>query len=695
MTASLDQPVTVLHRMAKRLERPLGRIGIRTTRELLEYAPVRHDDLRTVTAIRDLRVGVAAVIHGKIVDIRSRRSVRRRMVLTEALVSDATGSMRCVWFQQPYLAHVYPTGTEVAIAGTMTSDTYGLQVSSPVIEFLRDVTVHTSRMVPVYALTSGITQKQLRTLVHAALPYLAALPETLPHALVAREGICSRASAFRELHFPTTPEALTVARDRLAFEEVVMHLLRVRTTRAEIEAATAPTIPLDGAATDVFIRALPFPLTRAQQRAVQEILSDMAGGQASGVNGQVSGAVRPMQRLLNGDVGSGKTAVAMIAAVTVARAGYQTAYLAPTDVLARQQARAFCAVCQPMGVHVALWTASAREIDGAPATLAVLARAVREGTAAIIIGTHAILSSRVSFAALALAIVDEQHRFGVEQRAALRAKVDSQQSTVNSRMMPHLLSMTATPIPRTLSLAFLGDLAVSVLDELPRNRTPVRTSVVSPGDRVAMTQAIRSEIAAGRQVFIVCPMIESDPGAEIAAVTEAYERAQRAFPGVPIGLLHGRLRPRVAAEVMTEFATQRSAILVATTVIEVGVDHPNATVMVIEDAERFGLAQLHQLRGRVGRGSASGTCYLTTRSAEASARQRLERVASCTDGFALAELDLRVRGPGAVFGLEQSGRPEFQFATFDPALFARASRAIAALPHGAMAGIGGTAAHLE
>lgn len=670
MPPTIDQPVTSFHPYAKRLSAPLKRLGIATVRDLLLHTPVRHEDLRMVVAIRDARAGQHAVVRGRIVTIANRRSPRRRVLVTEALVSDATGTIRCTWFQQPYLAHAFAIGTTVIIAGPVVADAYGLHVAGPMIERDRGDTLHAGRLVPVYPLTAGMTQKQFRFLVHAALPCIPQLSETLPEGVRHAAGLTDLHAAIRDIHFPADIAAVERARKRLAFEEAYTYFLHVRASREERDHAVAPVIPLDAETTRTIVQGLPFSLTVAQERVVQEILRDVA-------------AARPMQRLLNGDVGSGKTVVAAIAAANVARAEYQTAYLAPTEILATQQERVLTRLLQPLGIRVALWTSASQMLDGAPSTARSVAAAVRSGGVDVVVGTHVLLGERVRFHRLALAIVDEQHRFGVAQRAALRAKVDSRQPIADSRAMPHLLSMTATPIPRTLALAMLGDLDQSVLDERPPGRTSVATTVVTTTDRLHMTRAIREEVDAGRQVFIVCPKIDAeDPdhstgqvAREIAAVEEALERAQRAFPGVSIGALHGKLRKDVQRVVMADFIARRIMVLVATTVIEVGVDCPNATVMVIEDAERFGLAQLHQLRGRVGRGADAGTCYLTTRSEDVGVHARLQRVASCADGFRLAELDLEERGPGVVAGQQQSGWPEFRYATINSDLFRRARHA--------------------
>ena len=621
------------------------------------------------------------MVRGHVVTIENRRSPRRRALITSALVSDDTGTIRCTWFQQPYLAHAFVAGTSVIVAGPVVSDTYGLHLASPMMERDRGETLHAGRLVPVYPLTAGMTQKQFRFLVHAALPHIRQLSETLPETVRQSEGLVDVYTAIHDIHFPSSEEEVARARTRLAFEEVYVYFLRVRASREELDHAIAPMIPFDAAFVGSLTDRLPFPLTGAQERAVQDIVLDMCGSSSStAVEGEKHGGdfVRPMQRLLNGDVGSGKTVVAAIAAANVVRAGFQAAYLAPTEILAVQQERTFVRLLQPLGIRVALWTRTSQMLNGAPSTARLVAAAAHTGEADVVIGTHTLLAERVHFHRLALVIVDEQHRFGVEQRAELRKKADGR--------TPHLLSMTATPIPRTLALTLLGDLDQSVLDERPLGRMPVRTMVVTTPDRLAMTREIREEIDVGHQVFIVCPKIDADDpdavlergGGEAAAVEEAFERAQRAFPGITTSVLHGRLRKDAQRAVMSDFLDRRIAVLVATTVIEVGVDCPNATVMVVEDAERFGLAQLHQLRGRVGRGKDPGICYLTTRSEDAMVHARLRRVAECTDGFLLAELDLQERGPGVVVGQQQSGWPEFRYATMGSELFRRARDAAAA-----------------
>lgn len=741
-----DLSITALHRFGAKLAKPLQRLGIATVGDLLAHIPVRHEDLRSVTGVHDVVPGARAIVCGIVTSIENRRAFRRRMIVTEALITDATGAIRCTWFQQPYLAHAFRSGSRVIVAGDVVADRFGIHLQSPVMERDTDTNLHAGRLVPIYACTAGISQKQLRFLMHAALPATALLQETLPPAICSNEGLYARSDAVRAVHFPADDAALQRARERLLFDELLAYVLRARASRRELDAARAPAIRVDGATMRRVIAALPFLLTGAQDRALSDIVGDMTGGATS------APAIRPMSRLLNGDVGSGKTAVAAVAAAMVAHAGKQVAYLAPTEVLAVQQAGVCTAWLRPLGIRVACWTRTAQRLDGAPVTPKDLRAAVRDGSAHIVIGTHAILAPSVRFADLGLAIIDEQHRFGVDQRAALRSKaeegslrVGDQPAAVRSDAMrspgvssgknrtgasgdgaaarsrsskgrsvreagsarsqaapttraargcwlPHLLSMTATPIPRTLQLSLLGDLAVSLLDERPRARKPVATHVVGPMDRLMMTRAVRQELDAGHQAFIVCGTIEDDGGGVLATATEAYERAQRVFAGARVGLLHGRMKPGAQQDVMAAFAAHALDILVATTIIEVGVDQPNATVMIIEDAERFGLSQLHQLRGRVGRGDAAGICFLATRQDAVGVRAHLARVAATTDGFALAELDLAKRGPGTLFGTVQSGRIAFPIGEMEPRLLERV-RSVADVLLASGAAIAG--AHLE
>jgi ATP-dependent DNA helicase RecG len=495
--------------------------------------------------------------------------------------------------------------------------------------------------VPVYPLTTGLTQWQLRRFVTAGLALAGDVPDHFPEPFRTAHRLVSLAAALRGIHQPTSDADVAAARRRLAFDEVFFLQLSRTLSRQRRRERTAPRLT---ASLDALIRCLPVSLTVDQARAAEDVLQDLA-------------QPYPMARLLQGEVGSGKTMVAALAAAAAASNGYQVLYLAPTDVLASQQYEALRQLLEPFEASVALLTRTDAAAPGAAGRRTVLA-VIREGAVAVAVGTHALLQPSVRFKSLGLVVVDEQHRFGVEQRLAAQVKAEG--------LTPHLLSMTATPIPRTLQLAFLGDLDISTLRTLPHGERTVKTFLFGPADRRRVEAGIRRRIARGEQVFVVCPLIDPSDKLGVKSATAEYERLRgEAFPDVPIGLLHGKLKAGERAAVLGDFRERRLAMLVATTVVEVGLDVPEATVMVVEGAERFGLAQLHQLRGRVGRRGGDGVCVLFTEQASALARKRLELFAKTSDAFRLAELDLKLRGPGEWFGTEQSGFVELRVASLD------------------------------
>jgi ATP-dependent DNA helicase RecG len=584
----------------------------------------------------------------------------RRIFVTEALIRDETGKVRVVWFGQRFLAKVLRAGSSVSISGKVEDGPAGLQFTSPAYELAPEgkELVHTARLVPVYGLTSGLTERQVRYLVRAVLPAARDLRDPLPEELRERLKLPTLSSAVRAIHFPRDEQELFAATRRLKFDELFALALATSYARRELESLPAISVPFAEEATKGLVAALPFRLTQAQRRAAWEIVQDL-------------GKAHPMNRLLDGDVGSGKTLVAAIAAVSVARSRAQTAILAPTTLLARQHFQTFSRWLLPLGIRVGCLVAQEAhlqpEADQPPAEAQeggaeVLSRRdflkkLRAGEIDMVIGTHALLGEKVNFAKLALAVVDEQHRFGVEDRRILREKG-------SEGLMPHLLSMTATPIPRTLALTFYGDLDISLLNELPPGRVPILTKLVSPERRDVAYRFLRKEVLRGRQVFVVCPRIDPSDIFGRASVRAEYERLRkRVFPDFRLGMLHGRLKRAERERTMREFVDGHLQILVATSMIEVGIDVPNATVMMVEGAERFGLAELHQFRGRVGRGSERSYCLLFTEAPQADALTRLRTFVECSDGFALAEADLRFRGPGEFFGTVQSGFPEFRIAS--------------------------------
>ncbi len=665
----------------------LSGIGIETVRDLLHHYPRRYIDRTRVARIKDLKVGEYATIIARVKRV-TKRLTRRRQSMVVVTVTDGSGTLDLTFFNQPWTATQYREGHEVAVSGV--TQLYGgrRQVAKQEVELLtsdeHDL-VHMGRITPVHRATEGVTTRTIRELLWLALERLGTIPDPLPLALVASEGLVPFGAAIRQIHFPDTRRQLTAATTRLKFDELFTLELGVafrkhRVERTERGVAHDP----DGALIERFEASVPFVPTSAQERAIEEIVRAMGGS-------------RPMNVLLQGDVGSGKTLVAVHAALVAIGSGHQAAIMAPTEVLAGQHLRSVAELLEPSGAVPYLDLVPGRpsadgqvsllESEPAPAegaiTFALLTAAVTgkdrtrivDGIAAgdvdLVIGTHALVQEGISFADLSLAVIDEQHRFGVHQRMALKGKGGS----------PDVLIMTATPIPRTLALTYYGDLDVVVLDEMPKGRMPVRTTIArTDPERVAAYELVRREVEAGRRAYVVCAAIDEGNRGEVrAAEAEADRLAAEVFPDLSVELLHGRMRPAEKERVMDGFRSGRHDVLISTTVIEVGVDVPEATVMLVENAERFGLSQLHQLRGRIGRGDQPSTCILFDESDETNeiARARLSAMVRTTDGFELADEDLRLRGEGTLFDVRQSGLPDLKLARLaeDIELVRRARRA--------------------
>lgn len=630
----------------------LHRLGLTAPDDLLRHYPSRHEDLSQKQSVADVQPGEVVTIEGVVARIGSRVTPHRRMVLVEASVSDETGTIPVLWFNQRYLLKVLTIGTNVRLAGQVERGPRGLGLKNPTFEIVRregQASVHTGRLVPIYPLTGSLTQKRLRALIAGLLKR--PLPmDWLPVALREREGLIDLGIALRDIHFPEDADALEVARVRLQFDELFLYELVHLKSRGELKKLRASAIPTQIDTLKAFVDRLPFTLTSAQRKAAWEIVKDME-------------AEEPMNRLLEGDVGSGKTVVAALAAVSAAASGFQTALLAPTEILAEQHFKNFQRLFAQDADRVALVTRTKgkERIDE-----------LAKGKIDVVVGTHAILEEGVQFHRLGLVIVDEQHRFGVKQRQALQGKHGE------GRGVPHLLSMTATPIPRTLALTLYGDLDISVLNEMPKGRKPVKTTIVRRGKEEAVFERIRGELAAGRQAFVVCPLIDPSDAFGAKSVTElAEELAKGPLKGYRCAVLHGRMKSQEKEEIMAGFVSGEIPVLVSTTVVEVGVDVPNATVMLIEGAECFGLAQMHQLRGRVGRSDKPSYCYLRPSGfVPEKTYERLRALVDCANGFELAERDLAQRGPGDVYGVDQSGFPEFKLANlFDAPMISRARNA--------------------
>ncbi len=620
--------------------------GLRTVGDLIDFLPRAHEDFSEVVSIINAIPG-KMTIKARCEKIAT-RPVRRGLRITTATLVDDTGKLQAVWFNQPYRTTQLASSDEFYFSGEFEFNYNRYQLTNPSAEKVSDMPVQTDRLLPVYRAVKGLKSPLVRKILAELRPLMMMLPETLPQDIVTREGLLSRSEAVLGMHFPNNAEDIKKARERLAFEELFQLLLASQLNRQENAKLTGWHIPFDQSVVAGFVKQLPFDLTGAQRRAAWEIIQDFER--------QV-----PMNRLLQGDVGSGKTVVAGLAGRQAAHAGFQTAIMAPTEILASQHAETLSRLLGPLNVNVGLLTGSVKGT-----ARKTLYEQIYNGSVHVVVGTHALIQENVRFHKLGFVVIDEQHRFGVAQRQELLKK---------SKHMPHLLAMTATPIPRSLALTVYGELDVSILNELPKGRRAIETKIWSPNSRAQLYEKVDQEIAAGRQAYVICSLIDDNPDNEIKSVQAEFKKLQNSvFKHRRIGLLHGKLKSDEKEAVMVKFSKGELDILVSTTVVEVGVDVPNATVMLIENADRFGLSQLHQLRGRVGRSSHQSYCYLIT-SDSSKPTARLKEVEKSGDGFYLAEVDLKLRGPGEIYGRSQHGALNLQIATLgDTKLIARAQK---------------------
>ena len=630
-TLTPDTPVRYLKGVGPKTAERFEKLGILTLSDLLCHYPRRYLDFSKPYSIAEAPADTECVVKAEVFAKPGGRILPGGRRMERITAGDDVSSLEITWFNNPYAAQKLELGQEYYFQGIVTGGMLRRQMVNPQVR--TDAQVKSSPFEAVYPQTEGLTSSAIAKCVRQLLPHAELLPDPLPPEMLKKYHLLSKADAVRAIHCPTTEEEAFAARRRLIYEELLV--LQLGIGRMKNHGAASTGAPMKKADASPFWESLPFSPTGAQRRAVEEILTDMSGETS-------------MNRLLQGDVGSGKTLVAAAAIWACIRAGYQAALLAPTEILASQHAENLNRLLSPFGMRVALLTGGMK----AAARRTTLA-AIRDDEADLIVGTHAILSEGVEFARLGLAVVDEQHRFGVRQRGLLAEKAAN----------PHLLVMSATPIPRTLGLLMYGDLDISILDELPPGRKPVKTRCITGKKRADLYGFLDREIGSGRQVYIVCPAIEDAGGSGLNAVKSYYEDIAKAYlPDRRVGLMHGKLKPKEKAEVMDDFKSGRLDALVSTTVIEVGVDVPNATVMVIENAERYGLSALHQLRGRVGRGAAESWCFLVSDNASESVQKRLKFLCSTSDGFAVAQYDLETRGPGDFFGSRQHGLPTLQIA---------------------------------
>jgi ATP-dependent DNA helicase RecG len=644
----LEAEIEKITGIGPKLQKRLKKLGIKTVKDLLLHFPHRYEDFSNLIKVCQIKEGENFSAKGWILEIKNWQTWKKRMNLTEAIFGDETGTVKIVWFNQPFLKKILKKGDFVCLAGKLVRDEYGIYVSNPYFEKIspfKDL-IHTARLIPIYPETEGVTSKWLRSKIREILLKLKGkIEDPLPKEIRKEYKLLPVEEAFWQVHFPDSLKSAKRAKERFAFEELFLIQLFVLKERIKLAKEKAIKIPIDLNLIKEFVEKLPFKLTDAQRKASWQILKDME-------------KERPMNRLLEGDVGSGKTIVAMIAALNVAKFGFQVAFMAPTEILARQHFENFLNFLKGFNLKIGLLTSEDVRLNGEKLKKKEILKMIEDGEVEILIGTHSLIQKDVKFKNLAFVIVDEQHRFGVEQRAKLLQNANFKLENVK---IPHLLSMTATPIPRTLALTIYGDLDLSILDQMPKGKRKVKTMLISPKEKERAYEFIKKEIKKGGKVFVICPRIEPDKElglTEQKAVKKEYQKLKEIFPEFKIGMLHGKMKSKEKEEVMEKFKKGEIEILVSTSVVEVGVDIPKATLMIVEGAERFGLAQLHQFRGRIGRSGEKAYFLLFTESSAKKTRERLKALLESESGFELAEKDLKIRGPGQFFGSKQWGIPD-------------------------------------
>ena len=672
---NLSSPIGEIPRIGPQYQKRLKRMGIKTVRDLFFHFPHRYEDFSNIIPTAQADAGGPFCFQGKILEIRNLRTFRRKMIITQASLGDESGKIKVIWFNQPYLINTLKKDEFVCLAGKVTKKNGSKYLSNPAYEKISDPNsvfkngwkqdlTHTGRLIPVYPETEGVSSKWLRFIIKPLLIKLSdKIPDSLPEKIIKENNFLPVAKALWQIHFPDSFRKAGEAKRRFSFEEIFTISLFVLRERMQLIKEKAMAVPINIEFIKKFTQDLPFTLTNDQRKSAWQALKDMEKN-------------RPMNRLLEGDVGSGKTMVAIIAALNAVKAGYQMAFMAPTEILAKQHFKTFSQFLKKTKINIGLITGKESYFKNKKIPRKELLEKTKNGEMDILIGTHALIQNQktsrkdlgVKFKNLALVVIDEQHRFGVEQRARL---------CQSQKTIPHLLSMTATPIPRTLALTIYGDLDISLIQELPKGRKKIITNVIPPQKRKEAYDFIREQIKEGRQVFVICPRIEPANNlqlttnnlqlmswAEVKAVKKEFEKlSKEIFPDLKVGMLHGKMKTEEKEKIMKKFKEDKIDILVSTSVVEVGIDVPNASVMMIEGAEKFGLAQLHQFRGRVGRSVFQSYCLLFTEMSSKTINARLRALVSCENGFELAEKDLAIRGPGDFSGIRQWGIPDLAMAS--------------------------------
>jgi len=664
----LSNSVSEIRGIGPRYLKYLEKLGIKTIKDLLWYFPFRYEDFSKIKKINELQSEEKCSIIGSVKKIDIRRTFKRKMFIVEAVIEDDTGQITAIWFNQIYLLKNIPLGATLSLSGKVTKRGRKLIISSPSYEIISRQNLgeefyqelkHTGRLIPVYSETKGLSSRALRYFIKPLLKLTYGIKDSLPDFILKNHELINLQQSLDQIHFPSSLLLAKKAKRRFVFESLLLSQIYLLKRKRKNALLKAPKINLDIPLLQSFTKSLSFPFTECQRKTIWEIANNLHQ--------------MPMNRLLEGEVGSGKTIVAIAASLLTIKSNYQVAVMAPTEILAKQHFDKFKDVLKPFQIKIALLTSSTTKIydDSLEGQISkqTLNKIIASSDPILVIGTHALIQKNIRFNRLGLIIVDEQHRFGVEQRKKLIAK------NANKEEIPHLLSMTATPIPRTLALAFYGDLDLSILDELPKGRKKIITKVVLPKDREEIYNFIRKEIKKGRQAFVICPRIEETEipdikgdnlltlserlSHEVKAVKKEYEKlSKEIFPDLKIAMLHGKMKPKEKETIMKNFQENKINLLVSTSVVEVGVDIPNASLMIIEGPEHFGLAQLHQFRGRIGRSHYQSHCFLFSESSQTSTTSRLKTLVKCNDGFHLAEMDLSLRGPGQFLGTKQSGIPD-------------------------------------